>query len=333
MKHPTKNITRKVAVVGCKHTTKDLILGLEREGLPIDHCVTIDPPKGREQKVAGYLDLRPFLDEKGILYTIARKYNLKCSEDQETLLGLKLDMLLVMGWQRLIPDWWLTQLSIGAFGMHGSSRPLPHGRGRSPMNWALIQNKKIFYTYLFQYQPGVDNGPVVGVKKFDITPHDTCFTLHLKNTVSMVKLCTKYLPALLDGTVILTPQSQEGVSYFPKRNPEDGIIYWEDSTEAIHNLIRAVTKPFSGAFSYLDDNPNQRVFLWRAIPFDTHLTWEDAKPGEIVEVFFDGTFVVQTGDSSLLVLESEGVTLTSKDVGRRFGHLGQPRKVWENLPP
>src|SRR3989338_7611323 len=109
MKHPTKNITKKVAVVGCKHTTKDLILGLERYWLKIDHCITISPKKGIDQKVAGYMDLRPFLKS----------------------------------------------LSVGAFGMHGSSKPLPFGRGRSPINWSLIQDKKIFYTHLFQYLPGV----------------------------------------------------------------------------------------------------------------------------------------------------------------------------------
>lgn len=332
MKHPHQEPGRRVAVAGCKHTTRDLILGLERSGFRVDHCLTIDPEKAREQKVAGYMDLRPFLEERGIPVTVAEKYSLKSDADRERLLALDIDLLLVMGWQRLIPDWWLESLSIGAFGMHGSSRPLPHGRGRSPMNWSLIQGKDVFYTHLFRYLPGVDDGPVVGVQTFDITPHDSCLTLHFKNTVSMVKLCAEHLPALLAGTARFHPQPGEGASYYPKREAEDGLIHWDDTTEELHNLVRAVTRPFPGAFTFLDDDPGKKVYVWRAAPFDTRLQWPGAAPGEIVEVFYDGTLVVKTGDSTLLVLESEGHPFTDADVGRRLGDLGTPRKTWENLP-
>ena len=323
---------KRIAVVGCKHTTKDLIIGLERFGTRVSHCLTISPKKGDEQQVAGYYDLRPFLKERGIPYILAKTYSLTSEKDQAALLELKLDVMLVMGWQRLLPDWLLESLSVGAFGMHGSSKPLPHGRGRSPMNWSLIQGKDTFYTHLFRYMPGVDDGPVVAVQQFDITPFDDCHTMHFKNTTAMIQLCRDNLAALVAGTAELTPQPTEGATYYPKRGPEDGLLYWEDTTQDLYNLVRAVARPFPGAFSYLDDDPAAKVMVWRAIPFDTRIDWPEAAPGEIVQVFYDGTFVVRTGDSSLLVLESEGHGFTHRDTGRRLGSLGTPRKVWENLP-
>lgn len=332
MKHPDRQIEKAVAIVGCKHTTKDLILGLNRYGYTIDHCLTIPPHLAETHQVAGYLDLRSFLQEKNIPYTLAHKYNLKTDEDRERLLSLNLDLLLVMGWQRLIPDWWIESLSIGAFGMHGSSKPLPNGRGRSPLNWSLIQNKNIFYTNLFKYQFGVDDGPIVGSQVFDITDYDTCLTLHFKNTIAMNHLCNKYLPSLLDGSALLSPQSHEGATYYPKRNAEDGMLYWEDTTLDLYNLIRAVTRPFPGAFTYLDNDLKQKVFIWQAMPFDTHLEWARSEPGDIVEVFYNGSFVVRTGNSTLLVTESEGYKFSDKDIGRRFGHIEQQRKIWEDLP-
>lgn len=332
MKHPHKPIHKRVGVIGCKHTTQDLIVGLARHGYTIDHCITIAPEKGEDQQVAGYKDLRPFLEERGIPYTVAHKYSLKGHLDEEALRMLNLDMLLVIGWQRLIPDWFLESLSIGAFGMHGSSRPLPHGRGRSPMNWSLLQGKDVFYTHLFQYKPGVDDGPIVGVQTFDITPFDDCLTLHFKNTVAMVNLCARHLPDLLDGNAQLTPQPTAGATYYPKRSAEDGLIYWEDSTWDICNLIRAVTRPFPGAFAYLGDEGDKRVQIWKAQPFDTRITYPSSEPGEIVEVFYNGMFVVRTGDSTALVTDYEGHTFTHQDLGRRFSTLNIPRKVWENLP-
>jgi len=332
MKHPAKEIEKRVGVAGCKHTTKDLILGLERKGLRVDHCVTISPDKGEEQGVAGYYDLRPFLESRDLPYVLAEKYSLGSERDRDALLALDLDMLLVMGWQRLVPDWMLRSLSIGAFGMHGSSRPLPHGRGRSPLNWSLIQNKSIFFTHLFMYKPGVDDGDIVGVQRFDITPFDTCLALHFKNTTAMIQLCARHLPALMDGSADVRPQPEGGTTYYPKRSAEDGLIYWSDPSLDIHNLVRAVTKPFPGAFTFLDNDPRSKVFVWRAMPFDTHLEWPDAIPGQIVEAFEGGAFVVKTGDTSLIVVESEGHDFGDTDVGRVLGHCNTPRKKWENLP-
>lgn len=336
MRHPRLPIERRVGVAGCKHTTLELIRGLLQGGFRVDHCVTISPEKGEEQRVAGYLDLRPHLDELGIPWTLAAKYNLRSEEDRERMLALGLDLLLVNGWQRLIPDWWLDALPIGAYGMHGSSRPLPHGRGRSPLNWSLIQGKEVFYTHLFQYLPGVDDGPVVAVQLFDITPFDTALTLHYKNTLSMVRLCIDHLPSLLDGTARKMPQPAEGATYYPKRGAEDGLLYFEDDAATLYNLVRAVTRPFPGAFAYLDDDRDRPVTIWRAVPFDSRLTWPAARPGEIVAVFHDGGLVVRTGGTagctSLLVQESEGHAFTPADVGRRLGTAGTPRKVWEDLP-
>lgn len=332
MKHPTKEIFKKVGVAGCKHTTRDLIAGLARAGLRIDHVITIAPEKAADQQVAGYMDLRPYLEGENIPCTVAETYNLKSERDERALRALGLDILLVMGWQRLIPDWYLSALSIGAYGMHGSSRPLPHGRGRSPMNWSLIQGKDIFYTHLFQYLPGVDDGPIAAVQTFDITPHDDCHTLHLKNTIAMTQLCAAHLPALMDGTAVLTPQPAGPATYYPKRGPEDGLIHWTEPAAAIHNLIRAVTRPFPGAFSYLDDDPAQKITIWRAIPFDTRLTWPGAVPGQILEVFYDGTLLIQSGDIPLHIQDTQGCRFTPEHIGRRLGPAGTPKKIWKDLP-
>ncbi|MCA9217243.1 MAG: hypothetical protein KDB27_29440, partial [Planctomycetales bacterium] len=141
-----------------------------------------------------------------------------------------------------------------------------------------------------------------------------------------------HIPKLIDGTAIPRPQPAEGVSYYPKRQQEDGLIYWTDGSNEIYNLVRAVTHPFHGAFSFLDDDPSIKITIWQLIPFDTHLIWPDAKPGEITEVFGDGSFIVRTGDTSVLIEEYDGIELGVTDVGRRFGHLSLPRKEWKDLP-
>ena len=89
----------RICVAGCKHTTKDLILGLEDKGFVIDCCITMSPEKGIEQKVAGYMDLRSFLISRQIEWRWAEKYNLKSEKDYKTIKNLNIDIMLVMGWQ------------------------------------------------------------------------------------------------------------------------------------------------------------------------------------------------------------------------------------------
>lgn len=322
----------RIGVAGCKNTTREFIVGLKRRGIRVTHLVTIDPEMALRNQVAGYMDLRPFAGELGLNCLLAHRYDLKSDQDRELLTALNLDILFVVGWQRLIPDWWLQQLRCGAYGMHGSNKPLPHGRGRSPMNWSLIQGKRMFFTHLFQYKAGVDDGDIAGCQVFDITPFDTCHTLHIKNMLAMIRLCERHLPDILSGRCRLMPQANEEVSYYPKRTREDGMIYWSDSASDIYNLVRAVTHPFHGAITYLQDDPGQEYVLWRVIPFDSHLLWPDARTGEIVEVFHDGSVIVRVGDTSVMVLEFDGPRLTDAHLGLRFGHLGRPRKKWPDLP-
>jgi len=325
-------VSKRIAVVGSKHTTYDFLLGMIRRGFKIDHCITLTPEKAEEQGVAGYYNLVPLLNELRIPYSHPRQYNLDTDEDREKMLGLELDLLLLIGWQRLIPDWWLNALSIGAFGTHGSSKPLPHGRGRSPMNWSLIQGKTQFCTHLFKCNVGVDDGPIVAMKTFDISPFDDCHSLHLKNTLAMLEMCREYVPLLLEGKANLYTQPVGKATYYPKRTAEDGLLYWSERTEDLYNQVRAVTRPFPGAFTFLDNDPAKQIQIWKGIPFDRELRWPSSKPGEILEVFYDGTFVVKTKDSSFLVQESGGHRFSSDDIGRHFGELGKPKKIWPNLP-
>ncbi|CAF3700014.1 unnamed protein product, partial [Rotaria sp. Silwood1] len=71
------------------------------------------------------------------------------------------------------------------------------------------------------------------------------------------------------------PQLDILPSFFPKRTEEDGAIFWDKDTTEIYNLIRGVTFPFPGAFSFLED---EKIRIWKAQPFDTRLFNPDNLP-------------------------------------------------------
>ena len=151
---------KKIIIFGCKNTTKYIIDNIQG----ITDVITINPKKGKYFDVADYCDLSS-LDN---VYQ-CQKYSLHSQEDIQYINNLNADIAIVVGWQRLIPDEILNHLTIGAFGMHGSSMNLPLGRGRSPMNWSIIEGRKHYYANLFRYNAGADEGDILDCIKFNIT--------------------------------------------------------------------------------------------------------------------------------------------------------------------
>ena len=286
-----------VAIFGCKHTTKFLIESLS-EKTKIDYLITIDEKKGKKFDVADYCDLTETADKYDIDVYKSKTYSLKRKEDIDYIKSLNIDIAFVVGWQRIVPGEILDSMSIGSFGMHGSSMDLPLGRGRSPMNWSIIEGRKYFYTNLFRYDSGVDSGDVLDTFKFDITHRDTAETMHFKNTLAMKYLIEKNLDKLLSGDFTLKKQKDITPTYYPKRTPDDSLIDWNLGVYELERFIRAVTKPFNGAFSFLDD----KVIIYDAQVFDSSdYGYDDKEIGEIVVVFPNGKFLVKCYGGLLLI--------------------------------
>ena len=74
------------------------------------------------------------------------------------------------------------------------------------MNWSIIEGRKYFYTNLFKYNPGVDDGDIVDTVKFSITSKDNAETMHYKNMISMKFLILKNLSDFFNNTLNYIPQ-------------------------------------------------------------------------------------------------------------------------------
>lgn len=280
----------KIAVFGCKSTTKLLIDNLNNN-FEIASIITISPDLAKLNHVAGYFDLRN-TSYKNKIYT-CNKYSLNSNLDLDFFLKNKFDVGFVTGWQRLIPKAILETFSVGVFGMHGSAMDLPIGRGRSPMNWALIEGKKQFYTNIFKYDPGVDSGDVLDTYKFQIRNTDTAETLHFKNTLSMIHLINRNTSQFINRNLNLRKQNTDiKPTYYPKRSESDSIIDWTKDISEIDRFIRAVYPPFSGSYTFLNNETKCQII--DAFTFDFNdFDFTKENPGTVVQVFPNGKFLVK----------------------------------------
>lgn len=299
MNEPRSSKSPRIAVFGCKATTWTLLRDI-RLPSPVSHLVTIDPEQGARNEVADYADLKPLVEPIGIKVYQALSYSLRNADDQAFLRSLHIDIAFVIGWQRLVPAEVLASLRIGAFGMHGSAMDLPRGRGRSPMNWALIEGRDVFYTNLFRYDPGVDSGDVADTTKFSIGPRDTAETLHFKNTLSMKHLIERNIEGLLNGDLALRPQDDSvKPTYYPKRAPQDGLMDLRQDAHTLDRFIRAVTKPFSGAFLF---HRGSKVTIYDAQVLDLNeFGFEALAVGTVAARLGDRKFLLKCIGGLLLV--------------------------------
>ncbi len=282
---------------------------LLQQNIHITRIVSLTSDMAQKNKVSGYTSYENFAAKHNIPIYYPKSYALKNEVDYSFFQENAFDLLILGGWQRLIPEKILKTLGIGGIGVHGSSEFLPKGRGRSPINWSLIEGKQRFIMHTFLMKAGADNGDIINFKFFDINKWDTCQTLYYKYSIVVKKMLVADIPKLLQGQYKLTPQIGEA-TYYPKRTPEDGLIDWSRTVFEIYNFIRALTKPYPGAFSYYNDN---KVFLWKAQPFDTQISYYGAQIGEVVEVFPSGEFVINCNSGLLLV--------TSADITPEVGYL------------
>jgi UDP-4-amino-4-deoxy-L-arabinose formyltransferase/UDP-glucuronic acid dehydrogenase (UDP-4-keto-hexauronic acid decarboxylating) len=109
--------------------------------------------------------------------------------------------------------------------------------------------------------PRPDDGDIVAQEKIAISDDDTALTLHRKTAQAAEKLLDEVLPHIQNGTAPRIPQDHGKATYFGGRRPADGEIEWIKTAREIRNLIRAVTKPFPGAFSFIGE---RKCFFWEA---------------------------------------------------------------------
>ncbi len=161
------------------------------------------------------------------------------------------DILFSFYYRRMIKKPILNIPPVGCLNLHGSL--LPAYRGRCPINWVLVNGEKETGVTLHYMTPRPDDGDIVCQKKIAISPDDTAFTLNAKAVEASSTMLAEYLPRIVSGTAERRPQEHSHASYFGGRRPDDGEIDWRQNAAAIRNLVRAVTRPYPGAFSYRGD--------------------------------------------------------------------------------
>ena len=161
---------------------------------------------------------------------------------------------------------------LGALNLHGSQ--LPRYRGRVPVNWAVINGESETGATLHYMVEKADAGDIVDQERVEIAFTDTARDVFGKVTDAAVALLARAWPLLRQEKAPRRPMNLSEGNYCGGRKPADGRIDWKNSAVQIYNLIRGVTHPYPGAFTYLG---GKKVILWQAWPVEG-----SGEPGRIL---------------------------------------------------
>lgn len=237
-------------------------------------------------------------------------HDVNALETLNALRKLEPELVFVVGWSQLVHDPFIAIAREGVFGMHPTL--LPRHRGRAPIPWAILSGLARTGVTLFEIVDATaDSGAIVGQVVVDVAPDETATTLFARLADAHVELIREFVPQLIARTAPRLPQAPGRASSWPKRVPSDGIIDWETRAPYLYDWVRAQTRPYPGAFTFLGDH---KVIVWGARAVELEAA---APAGTIVDLSADGP-VVACGEGGLL-LEEIQTEAGELDVGAQLG--------------
>lgn len=208
---------------------------------------------------------------------------------------LEPDLIVSAHFREILPEALLKTARLGGVNLHTSL--LPKYRGRAPINWAIINGETETGLTLHRMEKRADRGPIYYQQRIPISRDDTAPDVYRAMCAAIPTVLGEGLCRVFDPAFQPSPQNEARATQFGRRTPEDGRIDWRQSAEEIHNLVRAVTKPYPGAF--VDNAAGCRCLIWRtAIGPET----DSGLPGNLLG-WHDGHPMIRTGSGTLLILE------------------------------
>ena len=208
----------------------------------------------------------------------------------ERIAKLNPDYLFSFYYRNLLTEPLLATARKGAFNLHGSL--LPRYRGRAPANWVLVNGETETGVTLHRMVKRADAGAIVAQQHVAIERSDTGLTLHAKLRTAASDLLRDTLPNMLQGRITETPQDESKATVFGRRTPADGKLIWAKPAEELFNLVRAVTRPYPGAFCAVGEH---KLIVWSAEVVKGN---EGLAPGRVISV---NPLRIACGEDSLVV--------------------------------
>lgn len=210
------------------------------------------------------------------------------NSDIDVMLSTATDVGISINWPRLVDRGVLSVFRFGV--LNGHAGDLPRYRGNACLNWAILNRESEVAVVVHGMEPhAVDVGPIYARKRRQLKSTDYVGDLY---DWLLAELPQLFLDVIGEAAVLdklpepLLPGPGPSMRCYP-RQESDSMISWLSTSGDIAALVRASSRPLSGAYTTLRGS---EIRVWRA----QSAQYEDrfcAVPGQVLKQDHSGLFV------------------------------------------
>ena len=168
--------------------------------------------------------------------------NLASDEVCDQIASLEPDAICVAAYGAILPKRILDIPRFGCFNVHTSL--LPRWRGAAPIERSILSGDETTGVCIMRMEEGLDTGPYCVCREVEIGERyldDLCDKLAREGSEGLLEA----LEAVEEGTVIWTPQAQDGVTYAKKIGKGELACSSEDTAWEFVSKVRASSESHS----------------------------------------------------------------------------------------
>ncbi len=201
------------------------------------------------------------------------------------------DIIIVVAYGKILPEYILNYPKYGCVNIHGSL--LPKYRGAAPIQRAVIDGEKVSGVTSMYMEKGLDTGDMLIKAELPIGETTTAGEYHDALAVLGGKVLLETIDKLKEGKITPEKQNDALSTYAHQLSKAEGEINWNNTNEEIYNKVRGLN-PWPKAFSFLGKKRFVVDFVYKSE--------KSGNPGEVIEANDDG-IVVACGEGSVIIKE------------------------------
>jgi len=286
----------KIAIIGRGEILFKVMERIHEEGFEIPLVVT---SKEAPEYTKTSSDFKMFAEKIGSNFIHNPKINVKdlkkfCNESNS------FDLAVSINYTGIITQDVIDLFRLGILNMHAGD--LPRYKGNAVVAWAIINYEKKIVNCIHKMEGSeLDSGDIIVKETLNINVDTKISEIFNWLYSSAPNLFIESISKLKnDPNYIMIDKNNnnsKSMRCYP-RMPIDGKIIWSKSSLDIHNLIRASSHPFQGAFTSFN---GKKVAIFSSKMVETSETFL-AIPGQILN-FNSNDVEVATADGKLIVSE------------------------------
>lgn len=246
-----------------------------------------DKPQGRKMKLTP-----PPVKQLALTHNIPVYQPDSFKDESQLALLQELDpeVIVVVAYGKLLPDYVLDLPKYGCINVHGSL--LPKYRGAAPVQWMVLNGEKIAGVTTMYMDRGLDTGDMLLVKETEVGENETSGELFDRLAAMGAELISETVDRLPKG-IARRPQDESQSTYVSVLDKKMSLVDWTKPAQEVHNLIRGLD-PWPVAVTTRGD---VRLKL-----FQSRLTGQhtDAPAGTVTEADPKTGLFVACGDGQIL---------------------------------